>query len=507
MESEELNKKQEWGLPSIGVPAEILFNPLFSNSEKILYGFLRNLSSQPRGCFATNNYLGRLVGMKKNSVSRAIAKLKQAKYISIEEEIYNGFKRRVIRTKNVLEYYQPLIHLVYQKIKENIDYLNDSECIGLSYSLTGLSSEVMGVILQEYPPTHTGVPPYSYRSTNEYDNKDDSKLDIKKDNKQDSLESCPTGESLFIKEEDDINALEYNNIQDDTSPLYVSQRKAEKELSRESPPNRQRPKESLTIEPPKEKASPKAEKKDRADISPKYVDKVLDLWMALGFRKHKKGSKTYNRVYICLKGLRAGNFFNGQEEYREYFDHIFTRDEINESLRNFSLAAFNYDYKPEIGDYKKYLGSIDFDKFVYNSRTANSPKSLFIHYLENKPERVADSLQLIKDPDERLTEIVKSVFIERILGGAKPEKWTSKDENNFRLCSRKILTFFENNGNKVNAGLLSRTRPREVVDVLFDSLLADSGEGIVITSGWICSPRLFNSVFPQYLNRMGIIGG
>jgi len=46
-----------------------------------------------------------------------------------------------------------------------------------------------------------------------------------------------------------------------------------------------------------------------------------------------------------------------------------------------------------------------------------------------------------------------------------------------------------------------------VVDVLFDSLLADSGEGIVITSGWICSPRLFNSVFPQYLNRMGIIGG
>ena len=66
------DEKQEWGLPAIGIPSEILFNPLFSNSEKLLFGFLRNLSAQPKKCFATNTYLGNTVGLTKRSISRSL---------------------------------------------------------------------------------------------------------------------------------------------------------------------------------------------------------------------------------------------------------------------------------------------------------------------------------------------------------------------------------------------------------------------------------------------------
>ena len=46
MERTTLGKAEmnENGLPSIGIPAEILFHPELSNTEKILFGFIRNLA-------------------------------------------------------------------------------------------------------------------------------------------------------------------------------------------------------------------------------------------------------------------------------------------------------------------------------------------------------------------------------------------------------------------------------------------------------------------------------
>jgi len=83
MKKEE-NKEVEFGLPSIGIPAEVLFNPKITKTEKILFGFLRNLSQKEEGCWASNRYLGIINGIKPQTVSVAISNLKKWGYITVE---------------------------------------------------------------------------------------------------------------------------------------------------------------------------------------------------------------------------------------------------------------------------------------------------------------------------------------------------------------------------------------------------------------------------------------
>ena len=75
---------QPFGLPDISIPAEILFHPELSHTEKILFGFLRNLSQSEKGCCACNKWLGGLIGVKGQTVSNGITKLKNWEYILVE---------------------------------------------------------------------------------------------------------------------------------------------------------------------------------------------------------------------------------------------------------------------------------------------------------------------------------------------------------------------------------------------------------------------------------------
>jgi hypothetical protein len=78
-----MEPKQNFGLPSIGIPFEVLFHPELSNTEKILYGFIRNLAQNEKGCFATNDWLGGLLGVKDWSISQGIANLKKYELIKV----------------------------------------------------------------------------------------------------------------------------------------------------------------------------------------------------------------------------------------------------------------------------------------------------------------------------------------------------------------------------------------------------------------------------------------
>ena len=164
MEETSEDKKQEWGLPSIGIPAEILFNPLFTNSEKLLFGFIKNLSYQPKGCFATNNYLGKLVGMTKTSVSRSISKFYSAKYITIENIGPENHTKRIIKTNpEIQKIYSEIIELACTDIKNLKDWQTNNEIIVLS-------KRIMGVDIVDKGYNHSGQPPLSERITNEVTN-------------------------------------------------------------------------------------------------------------------------------------------------------------------------------------------------------------------------------------------------------------------------------------------------------------------------------------------------
>lgn len=89
--------KQNFGLPSIGIPFEILFNEDLTNTEKILYGFVRNLAHSEKGCHASNEYLCDLMGLNQvRTISNGIKNLSDCGAIHITHNTINRKKVRVI---------------------------------------------------------------------------------------------------------------------------------------------------------------------------------------------------------------------------------------------------------------------------------------------------------------------------------------------------------------------------------------------------------------------------
>lgn len=83
-------QEHSFGLPSIGIPAEVLFHPELSQTEKLLFGFIRNLSQSSRGCWASNRWLGLLVDAKNSTISSAVSKLHAEGFILVEHTPKKG---------------------------------------------------------------------------------------------------------------------------------------------------------------------------------------------------------------------------------------------------------------------------------------------------------------------------------------------------------------------------------------------------------------------------------
>ena len=49
MQDKQKTKTNFFGLPDIGIPSEVLFHPELTNTEKMLFGYLRNLSQTEKG--------------------------------------------------------------------------------------------------------------------------------------------------------------------------------------------------------------------------------------------------------------------------------------------------------------------------------------------------------------------------------------------------------------------------------------------------------------------------
>lgn len=75
--------RNAYGVPDIGIPAEILFNSNIPSTGKILFGFIRNLAQGPKGCWASNEYLGMLLGISSRAVRKLLSILENEEYIHI----------------------------------------------------------------------------------------------------------------------------------------------------------------------------------------------------------------------------------------------------------------------------------------------------------------------------------------------------------------------------------------------------------------------------------------
>jgi len=83
--------------PYIVIPSEVLFNANLTSTEKLLFGIIQNLAQGEDGCYASNSYLGNLLGVCKQTISNGIVNLEKNELIetylelSIEKE---GFKTK-----------------------------------------------------------------------------------------------------------------------------------------------------------------------------------------------------------------------------------------------------------------------------------------------------------------------------------------------------------------------------------------------------------------------------
>ena len=112
-------KKNQFGIAGIGIPAEILFNPEITVTEKFLFGFIRLLAQSSRGCFASNFYLSQFLFCSQQTITNGISNLKRYQYIDIDyEKTSFGTIRHIFINTKYQEKYRFLSEIVHNYIEE-----------------------------------------------------------------------------------------------------------------------------------------------------------------------------------------------------------------------------------------------------------------------------------------------------------------------------------------------------------------------------------------------------
>ena len=108
----------EFGLPNIVIPAEVLFHSGLSSTEKILFGIINNLSATENGCWASNRYLANFLNLKMQTISNAISILKKLGFLDvIITQRSDGMQvRRIFIDKNYLKKHEKILIEAYKNI-------------------------------------------------------------------------------------------------------------------------------------------------------------------------------------------------------------------------------------------------------------------------------------------------------------------------------------------------------------------------------------------------------
>lgn len=118
MEKTEIN---QFGLPNIVIPAELLFNSKITWREKVLFGFIKNLTANKKGCcWASNAYLAKLMNVRADTISSSVNRLERNGYLNLEYlRLPNGNQSREIYIDNSYKnQYESLLREVFSKLEK-----------------------------------------------------------------------------------------------------------------------------------------------------------------------------------------------------------------------------------------------------------------------------------------------------------------------------------------------------------------------------------------------------
>ena len=465
-------KKQRFGLPDIGIQAEVLFNPELTHAEKILFGFIRNLSHSENGCWASNQYLGALIDAGAQTITNAITKLEKYHYIVIirGSDAFGQTNRNIFINPEYKKIYKKYIMEIYKNFND-------------------------GVLKNLYPPIKNFIKVYK-------------KINSKDVNEKDSKGVIKI--SLLHKEKDFSN------------PSYKDNSSSNKSLLKRKPLQRSEPKESTLSERDKIKLKIQDQQKEadllkqenktlqtknnlknfKEIIYNKNINsnQLIEFWNNLGIIKHQKGKVIEKSIMAIDKYLKD-----------------YTEDQIKQSMKQYSimLSGTGYSRIQNRAPYKvSFPEFFEFDDFTLKrinksngDRTIlKGVKSWFIECLKDE-NYLKDKYSVItKDKYPKITTEIKKTWNKYLYewDGRYEEmkeegQYTALEENIYRKVSRRLVEFFEVNKNELKADdTLELTQ-------WFESCVTEI-ENSEYQLGFLAGDIFFNGQFVKYLKEQGALG-
>ncbi len=283
----------KFGVPSIGIPAELFFNAKFTRTEQMAFGLIRNLAQSSKGCWATNSYLARILRVNPQTITNAVSKLKKYQYINVKMETKDKITtRRIFINNEYPKLYSKLVKYVHDCLEDGKE-IDESVCENL------------------YPPIFFEIPPYT-----NFDNKEVNKEVIKNKYKN----TCYSRSDEREKNEKNgkrkrKRKRKTDNTSDNTSDNRSSM--SDKIKQKKSSKNSQNKRKKLKYE---------------SSIN----EQLVSYWNEQpNLRTHKINteSKTYQKCLQNLEKLQTGTLF----KKHELNDDILFGMKEHEYLRSYSV--------------------------------------------------------------------------------------------------------------------------------------------------------------------------
>ncbi len=252
----------------------------------------------------------------------------------------------------------------------------------------------------------------------------------------------------------------------------------------------------------------KPESKYKAPTEPRMnedVKSIINLWETLGLHKSKHTTNSFKEGVKAVYSIINGTLFQDDSLMGRIDKRIYSISDIELSIRNFAKAALDPNYLPE-GKYKNTIKKYALSVFFHNKYAKT--KSLFIHYLENEPQLLNKSkVILLEDKHEDMTRRLRDYYLHTIMGGISI-KLSIDDENHFILGSKKLLSFYKENGARMLPMELGGIR-KNLTNWLCESLSEKVGGAndyniSNINPSWFSSDITFNKTLPKYLLNQSI---
>lgn len=115
----EKTKKNKIGITGVWLPGEVAFNKNLNMTDMFIWWIINSLDSTKNHCWASNNYIAEIIGVKPLAVSTSIAKLKKQGYI--EQVGFDGRKRKLAICSDYIKKHKKHKEEFYETINRDED--------------------------------------------------------------------------------------------------------------------------------------------------------------------------------------------------------------------------------------------------------------------------------------------------------------------------------------------------------------------------------------------------